>query len=534
MKKVEKMVTTPKSTATGKSIKFIFTIFFLAGLFSNTVTAAAQENPYKEQDSVRIFDPVFGKPAFWLRQGSDAAEIHVSVSETETTRPAGSAEEWEVWLTKANGHDRFSVSVPVTSVEKTGATYILKPSIPSDIPVDLYDLQVSLTSNDVIYDDTEPHAVKIIETIKDRYSIVHLTDIHVDDIRSFIFNCYESEGYKVIKKAIEMVNLLNPEFAVITGDVVFGVGYEWEYEHLYSVMLGFDVPVFMTIGNHDAINHDWQGSPERIDGMKAFNDLFAPVTYRTTYGTTEFFALNSMDWTPQERLGLGIINFNWYGQLGEDQLSWFEDELAMSDAELRLVGFHHPPENSFAGTGAQEFMETARTENIDAVLTGHTHADEVHSDGTVLYLTTASVSFAGLTGGYPAFRILEIEDSELVSWNYQEPRWSVPIYRDSQPYGPVWLLREAALEVSYSPENNGTATTLSATITNHLEKKFSNISLEFVMPRSGETASYKVLGGTIEETYRTASNEIVYVNAAVAANDSSTITVSPSYNPAEE
>ncbi len=469
--------------------------------------------------------PMFGMPAIWLKNSTDDPYVAIDSSLTDTDFPWNNSETWSVFFRKSKGPVFFEEEIAVAYVENDASKYFLHLSIPQHLPVDLYDLEVSLKTGKTVCSSCQPNAVKIIEKRKDHYLAVHVTDIHVDDFRGSIRNYSETEGYKAIKKMMHMVNLLDPEFVIITGDHVFGMSYMKEYPHLYDLLQGFDVPIFMSIGNHDAINHSYSMAIDNVDGLKIFEDNFAPLNFTFRYGALKYISLNTMDWSALDRKGKSIFTMTPGGQTGTAQLDWFESELAVTDASLILVGYHHPPQNSFLGDGSYRVMELAREYNVDLVLTGHTHSDAVSFDDDVIYLTTASLSFNEFDGSYPAFRILEVQDNELVSWNYEEPRWSVPVYMNSSPYSPLWNLSTPALFSVYSPSNNGNHSTVTASITNSLVDNYSELSLEFVVPVPSSNRTYKVTNGEVVDMYDTGAHQIWYVKTDISAESCKEVTI---------
>jgi len=505
-----------------RTFSFFLTVWgvvFLAAAFN----AVAGINILKDRSNY-IAAPMFGMPAFWLRGDRDTPRVTIDPSKAGLDLSSASVT-WTVRLRKANGPVLFENEIPVEQVENAGSYYILHLSIPEEIPVDLFDLEVSVNDGQSVYSDHQPNAVKIIDKVKDRYSIVHVTDIHVDDLRGYAVNGSETAGYRVIMKTMHMVNLFDPEFVIVTGDHVFGISYEREYPHLYDLLQQFDVPIFMSIGNHGAINHAYWREKGRLDGREVFEDLFAPLTFTFRYGTLQYISLNSMDWSARDRRGVNILTLAIGGQMQDSQLDWFEEVLAGTEAELIIAGFHHPPHNSFQGTGADRVMALAVDYNVGAVLTGHTHAEEVKFDGDVLYLTTTSLLFSPFFGSYPAFRMLEINDNELISWNYSEPHWSVPVYQGSEPYGPLWNLRTPSLACEYTPANDGTRSAVTATVTNYLKNDYAGISLEFVMPVPDPGWIYAVTGGEVVDVYDTGDYQIWYVKTDVKAEAFKEVTI---------
>ncbi len=471
-----------------------------------------------------ISEPMFGMPAFWLRGDNNTSIIKIYPELSGTSFSIDNSTQIRIVLKKSNGPFSPEFEPVVESVDREGLYYFLNLSIPASVPVDLFDLNIVIETDNGTFSDTQPNAVKIIDEIKSSYSIVHLTDIHVDDIRGFLANPGETLGYKVIQKAISTINLINPELVIITGDLVFGMSYFWEYFQLYRLLQKFDVPIFMSIGNHDAINHAWWLGGEGIDGMKMFQDLFAPLNFSFRYGNLQYISLNSMDWNEYERLGISILNFNWQGQLGEEQLDWFEQQLAATDAGLILTGYHHPPE-SFKGKGIEEAMTLAQDYDVDAVFNGHTHYDEVKTDEDVLYITTGSLMFDFLSDIHPVFRLIEIDSGEITSYSFDNDEASVPVYKDSLTADFQTQLNTPALFCTYAPSNKGISKTVTATITNHLLESYEEISLEFVMPVPSDGDSYEVTGGEMVETYTAADYQIWYVKTAVNPVLETTVTI---------
>jgi predicted MPP superfamily phosphohydrolase len=474
-----------------------------------------------------IISPMFGMPAIWLRKDESQLIkpfIKIDSLKIKSVLPIHS-EEFSILLRKSTGPVSFDIELPVKSVEKNGSDYLFYISIPEKIPVDLYDLDVAVRTEEAVFSDFQPNSVKIIDKIKEDYFIIHVTDIHVDDVRGYMFNYTETAEYRVIKKMMNMVNLLDPEFVIITGDNVFGESYLKEYKDLYDLLQDFDVPVFMSIGNHDAVNHKVSMAIEKIDGKQIFENLFAPVNFSFLYGGLKYISLDSTDWSQFARRGVGIITPTPGGQMREKQLDWFENELAATEEELILVGYHHPPQNSFQGVGSERLMSLSRDYNVAAVLNGHTHHDEALIDDSVVYLTTGSLLFSGFDGSYPAIRMIEVSNSNLVSWNYEEPYWSVPVYRDSAPYSLLWNLSVSSLYCVYKPSNNGNSSTVTATLTNNLIKDYSGINLEFVMPIPEYGKTYRVTGGEVNDMYDTGDYQIWYVKTDIAAESEKEVTI---------
>jgi len=485
--------------------------FFLPVLLFSVPTAVFPCGP-----SVTITSPMFGMPAFWLQGDNSTVTVKTSLP------PA--ADTISIVLEKSNGPAAAEFELEILQVSGSESDRTITVSVPDTVPVDLFDLIIEIETDNSTITDTQPNAVKVIEKMKDSFSFIHLTDIHVDDIRGILANPAETLEYGVIYKTIEAINLIDPEFVIITGDLVFGLSYFWEYIHLYEVLQKFDVPIFLSIGNHDAINHKWPLGGEYIDGMEMFQLLFAPLNYTFRYGDLLYISLNSMDWTSGERLGISILNFNWMGQIREEQLDWFEEQLSGTAAELILAGLHHPPEQ-FSGQGKNELKTLSRSYGVNAVFSGHTHYDRVTADGEVLYITTGSLMFDFLSDIHPVFRQVNIENNEIVSYAFDGSEASVPVYQESLDADFQWQLKTPALSCTYRPANSVASKTVTATITNHLLQSYPALSLEFVMPLPEAGKTYQATGGTVVDTLSAGEHQIWYVQTAVGPVEETLVTL---------
>jgi hypothetical protein len=104
-------------------------------------------------------------------------------------------------------------------------------------------------------------------------------------------------------------------------------------------------------------------------------------------------------------------------------------------------------------TGRESLLSIIDTYGVDAVLAGHVHWDDVTYANDTLFLTTTTVS-SGLStdDAYWGYRQVTVTNNTLHSYNYQEPKYSIPLYR---------------LNASFD-HNDGTATTVTAHLENDL------------------------------------------------------------------
>ncbi|RLF48163.1 MAG: hypothetical protein DRN29_00420 [Thermoplasmata archaeon] len=309
--------------------------------------------------------------------------------------------------------------------------------VPENTPEELYNLTVVGCLGCRQFPKTEPRAVSVVEKIDGNFTFVHISDFHIGDIRGFKENIRETIGWKAAKKCVEEVNLLHPDFVVITGDLVFGqlypFEYSFEYRTLYEILQQFDVPTYLCPGNHDGYVQCGQ------DGFKFWQKYFGPLYYSFDYGKAHFIMANSYDWPKVNRRGISYVVFQWGGYIGKEQLKWIEEDLKESNAKLKFIALHHNPLwnttndsliRKIGYVGRKELLSLIEEYDVDGVLAGHVHYDNVTIRNDTIYITTTTAaSSLDKEDAYWGYRPIEIKNWSIYSYNYKEPEYSVPSYR---------------------------------------------------------------------------------------------------------
>ena len=311
----------------------------------------------------------------------------------------------------------------------------LTARIPENTPEELYNLTVIVVNNGY-FAKTEPRAVSVVDEIDGNFTFIHLTDFHIGDIRGFREDVRKTIGWKAAKKCIEEINLMHPDFVIMTGDLVFGQLYPFEYSieyrNLYKILQEFDVPTFLCPGNHDGY------LKFRQDGFKFWQEYFGPLYYSFDYGSTHWIMANSYDWPKASRFGISYAVLNWGGYIGREQLKWIEEDLVKNEDKIKFLALHHNPlwdtkndsllKNEYEGR--RELLSMIYKYDIDAVFAGHVHYDNVTiKNGTIYITTTTASSSVGKKDAYWGYRMVEVRNNTIFSYNYKEPEFSIPSYR---------------------------------------------------------------------------------------------------------
>ncbi|MEJ5186958.1 MAG: metallophosphoesterase [Candidatus Geothermincolales bacterium] len=424
--------------------------------------------------------------------------------------------------------------------------FLVKLEVPGNVPPDLYDLQVEAVSGGGRVSDRQLHSLSVTAGDKSEYTFVHLTDLHVYDLRVPQGNMEGRElgEARYLREAIRQVNLLRPDFVVITGDLIHGQmylpddwppdarrrgvsQYDYEYMWAYRELANLDVPCFLLPGNHDGYNDGQR------DGFDWWTKTYGPLYYFLDVGESRLFMLNSFDWDPQDRSlskgpYYGMVPIleprRWKGQFrsGGDryddllvpsieglggQLAWFRDRLRETpQGRLKLAFCHHDPfqEGCWSsedyggyrigggGEGRRSFLELCSLFEVRAVFSGHTHEDHLGSipwksgRGSTLYVnTTCTEPVDGSPDDYPGYRWVRVAGSDIGDFVYSPPHRSYPFHAQGPGVGPVdGGERRVALELE--PDIAGDRWEAGAEIrgraVNRLGRGFPALFVEFFVP----------------------------------------------------
>ena len=450
-------------------------------------------------ETFKIFSPLSTVPVFVLQGGSfdiklEALNINkISAYITTSYEPLVD----QIWL-------------DIIQIHTINDTCFLTVSVPPETPEELYNITVLIEVGNMIYSNTKPRAVKVLTKFPDSFTFAHVTDLHLGDPRGFRENIAQTIGWKSIKKCIEEINLLQPDFVIISGDLVYGQLYPYEYSREYKkcfeMLQLFDVPTFLCPGNHDGYNRF------REDGLDFWKTYFGPLYYSFDYGDYHFTAINSYDAPSSLRACMLSFPLNWGGYISDSQLQWVKNDLVIHQNRSLFVFLHHNPlwetlNNSLTGQSylnREELQMLVNTYGVDMVLAGHIHQDSVDIVNDTIYLTTTTpVSEIRNKDGYWGFRMIDIKNGKIDSYNYKDPKYSIPTYH-----------------LNYSIEYSGTRAM--ARIDNDLDLNIT-ANIKFLMPQ-GE---YKIDKGSIAMVRTDGNLQQIYVTSQVQKNHELTVTLYP-------
>ena len=401
-------------------------------------------------------------------------------------------------------YDDISVAVQVDQATYDSGLdkWTLTTTIPNVDLYELYDMRVTASESLV---DTVRNAVKVIDQFKDDYYFIHITDTHLPGHTFYGESGYETDESELddLYEVIKDINLLNPEFVLLTGDLI-NEGELEDFECLRNHTLAvellekFEVPVYIVPGNHDLGGWDATPPPQgtsRREWWRFFGwrQREIPPTqteylthdYSFDYGDVHFTGLEAYD-------NYDSYMYDVYGDYSfiSSQLTWLNNDLAAAGDKTKVLFYHY----DFKGE-----MDLSAL-GVDMALWGHTHTDA--EDATHPYnISTASVCDENRT-----FRVIRVNNGSL------QAESSVHTHSSGD-----------MLTLAYNTVNDGSLDVVSATIQNNYDLSFNHGLVRFVMPSS--EFGYDITNGRLMQVMDNGSTVVCYVEVTIPASDEITVTI---------
>lgn len=406
---------------------------------------------------------------------------------------------FNAWL--LHGNKRISLPITSSTWVTSPNRWVLQTTIPQVPVFELYDLEVN--ANGGIHDISQ-NAVQVIPSRKTSYYFIHITDLHMPNSLYYPNPGYDTDSTGVVdfRAVMDDINLIRPEFVLITGDLINegeleGFNNQYWYGWAQKVISEMEVPVYITAGNHDIGGWDStppsQGSSRRnwwnYFGWSWLDNTDVSWPYHTqdyffTYNNTLFIGLeaynNYDNWRP-----------NIYGSdsFTDQQIAWLNNTISLFPGYNKLL-FHHYDFQDDLNLSAM---------GLNMSLKGHTHSNSGSISTQPYDLTTRSVC-----SGNRAYRVIRVNNDTFTPTNSLSAGAS-----------------GTNISINFFPSNMAVADSVVATITNNQNQSFDNTLVKFYMP-AGDTG-YNITNGVIEQIDRTGSNNVCYVRVNLLSN--STVSV---------
>lgn len=276
------------------------------------------------------------------------------------------------------------------------------------------------------------------QTTEKGFTFAFLTDIHLQP---------ELDAVAGFQKAIDTINLINPDFVLTGGDLVMDV-LDQSYSRADSVYNlykkvsgGLNMPVYNSVGNHEiyAWHRDEAGIEEHPEfGKGMYEKRIGPRYYSFDHEGWHFMVLDAMYRDEEGR---------YFGRIDNEQVEWIKEDLQKTGKETPIVVSTHIPfltsytqltKGSLEPNSRVMVVENARDVlldfydyNLKLVLQGHLHfLEDIFLNNDVHFITGGAVSGKWWNNKpqdplEEGFLLLHLEN-EKVDWEYVDYGWTPP------------------------------------------------------------------------------------------------------------
>ena len=458
-------------------------------------TAGAQERAIGDTLTV-VMRPILSVPAIVVAGNSFTIEALAPQSTTG----------WSASLTRA-GRAPHSLGVVSASYLTSHERWFIGVTVPGDVPEDVYDLEV--TASGGIYDEVA-HAVAVRASIDTEFYVIQITDTHLPTHLYYYESGADSDTSEMedLHAVIDDINIINPDFVLLTGDVVNEGELEDYLDKRYftkaqRILERLDVPVYLIAGNHDIGGWDDTPPPDgtaRRNWWKFFGwryledppsgDPLHTQDYSFDHGGAHFVGIEAYNnYDRWRRTVYGRDSFT------DDQLDWLADDLSVVPPTTPVLAFYH-----------MDFQDQLSLSSlgIDCALWGHVHYTSGSINSPPYNLSTETVC-----DGERAMRLVRIDDGIIIP--------TEPIAAGSSGQ---------MLRLEFDTANDGTSTEITANVVNNQPETFEHGLIKFRVP--ADSAPYEVDAGEITQTVIESGVAVCYVEIPMPAYSITTVTISPS------
>jgi 3',5'-cyclic AMP phosphodiesterase CpdA len=219
----------------------------------------------------------------------------------------------------------------------------------------------------------------------------------------------ETELYEI---AVSEINRLNPDFVVITGDLVNDKDNKTQIAEFKRITANIDtkIPVYYSPGNHDIGQ-----SPEQRD-IDIFIDNYGHDRFSFRHKKSLFIGINSC-----------LIKAN-APLLEKKQYDWLEKKLSGGRRSGQIILFTHYPffisqpdepetYSNIAVETRNRYLALLSEYHVDAVFSGHLHNNATAKFGDIELITTSAVG-KPLGKAPSGIRIVKVYNDRIESEYY--------------------------------------------------------------------------------------------------------------------
>lgn len=443
----------------------------------------------------QIISPSWTRPV--LIEPGDTFEITVKcVKEPEIER---------VVLNNTAAPEELEYKLKVEKMEfnpdKQSAVLIARA--PKIIPGAVYDVSIWYRDESILLHDRQINSVAVRSPHNDAFSFAVVSQFA---FRADVDN--PAQRRKKIRSMFDELNLMNPDFIVLTGGVSGGIwnGAEDVRTLFQLVESSLQVPMFIIPNEDDIGRVSLLGRTLRSE-----NTLWSRVSnarrFHLVYKGFVFIGVDTYSCADRTRRVISRGDTA-PGCISEKELIWLEKQFkkATKDQQQIVLFTHHSPARAqwtndqglnvavFQAESQKKILKLIQKYDVKAVFSGHVQRDSVQRVGKADTLFVTTGRGKSLIGAdEPALRLVAVENGVLNADNISYVNKPA-----SMPLGKVTS--------TFLKPNDGGAAANSITVNNGLKRPLKNMSITVIMARRDDNSDYGVQGeAEVFQAYGTTS-----------------------------
>ncbi len=236
------------------------------------------------------------------------------------------------------------------------------------------------------------------------FFLIHITDPQFGSISN---NKGIAEETALYEKTVAKVNMLEPAFVVITGDLVNDKSNKTQWDEFRRItgLIKPEIKVYILPGNHDI------GQKPEVNDLEYYKSLFGNDRFSFKLKKVSFIGFNSSLIKAETPV------------FEDEQYEWLQKELARNKgAKLTLLFCHYPlfikdpaePENysNFSPEIRQKYLDLFSQSGVDALFSGHLHYNTAGKYAETDFITTSAVG-KQLAKDQPGFRVIYLDGYKI-------------------------------------------------------------------------------------------------------------------------
>ena len=209
------------------------------------------------------------------------------------------------------------------------------------------------------------------------------------------------------EKAVAKINLMDPAFVVITGDLVNDKSSksQWDEFRRITELIKPEIKVYVLPGNHDI------GQNPEVKDLEFYKTMFGYDRFSFNNKKVSFIGFNSSLVKAETHV------------LVDEQFDWLQRELDRNKkAKLTVLFCHHPlfikdpaePENysNIKPEIRQKYLDLFTQYGVDALFSGHLHYNASGKYAETDFVITSAVG-KQLANAPSGFRVIYIEGNKI-------------------------------------------------------------------------------------------------------------------------